>query len=78
MKSYIVGNWKMNFSVGESSVYLHKLQQKIRAFRSVEVIVAPSLVALQPLSLQVEAEDTTVVVDLTVLVPAVDLVILII
>ena len=44
----------MNFSVGESSVYLHKLQQKIRAFRSVEVIVAPSLVALQPLSLQVD------------------------
>ena len=54
MKSYIVGNWKMNFSVGESSVYLHKLQQKIRAFRSVEVIVAPSLIALQPLSLQID------------------------
>lgn len=54
MKSYIVGNWKMNFSVGESSVYLHKLSQKIRAFRNIEVIVAPSLVALQPLSLQID------------------------
>ena len=54
MKSYIVGNWKMNFSVGESSVYLHKLQQKIRAFRNIEVVVAPSFVALQPLSLQVD------------------------
>lgn len=54
MKSYIVGNWKMNFSVGESSIYLHKLTQRIRAYRDLEVIVAPSLVALQPLSLQVD------------------------
>lgn len=54
MKSYIVGNWKMNFSVGESSVYLHKLQQKVRQYRNIEVIIAPSLVALQPLSLQID------------------------
>lgn len=54
MKSYIVGNWKMNFSVGESSVYLHKLLQRMRAYRDIEVIVAPSLVALQPLSLQID------------------------
>ena len=54
MKSYIVGNWKMNFSVGESSVYLHKLQQKVRQYRNIEIIVAPSLVALQPLSLQID------------------------
>ncbi len=54
MKSYIVGNWKMNFTVGESSVYLHKLLQRIRAYRDIEVIVAPSTVALQPLSLQTD------------------------
>ncbi len=54
MKSYIVGNWKMNFSVGESSVYLHKLLQRVRAYRDVEVVVAPSFVALQPLSLQID------------------------
>lgn len=54
MRSYIVGNWKMNFSVGESSVYLHKLLQRTRAYRDVEVIVAPSFVALQPLSLQID------------------------
>lgn len=54
MKSYIVGNWKMNFTVGESSVYLHKLLQRTRAYRDIEVIVAPSFVALQPLSLQID------------------------
>ncbi len=32
MKSYIVGNWKMNFSVGEASIYLHKLLQKLGLF----------------------------------------------
>lgn len=54
MKSYIVGNWKMNFSVGEASIYLHKLLQKTRAFRDVEVVVAPSFPSLQPLSLQID------------------------
>ena len=54
MKTYIVGNWKMNFTVGESSLYLHKLLQKIHNYRDIEVVVAPSLVALQPLSLQTD------------------------
>ena len=54
MKSYIVGNWKMNFSVGESSVYLHKLLERTRAYRDIEVIVAASFLALQPLSLQTD------------------------
>ena len=54
MKSYIVGNWKMNFTVGESSVYLHKLSGRVHAYRDIEVVIAPSLVALQPLSLQLD------------------------
>ena len=54
MKSYIVGNWKLNFTVGEASIYLHKLQKKLPNYRDVEVVVAPSLVALQSLSLQVD------------------------
>lgn len=54
MKSYIVGNWKMNFTVGESSVYLHKLSKRIHAYRDIEVVIAPSLMALQPLSLQID------------------------
>lgn len=54
MKTYIVGNWKMNFSVGESSAYLHKLLQKVRAARDLKIVVAPSTVALQPLSLQTD------------------------
>lgn len=54
MKTYIVGNWKMNFTVGEASLFLHRLLSKIQVSRSAQVIVAPSTVALQPLSLQVD------------------------
>ena len=54
MKTYIVGNWKLNFTVGEASIYLHKLLKAMPNYRDTEVIVAPSLIALQPLSLQVD------------------------
>ncbi|MBR3329438.1 triose-phosphate isomerase [Candidatus Saccharibacteria bacterium] len=54
MKSYIVGNWKLNFTVGEASIYLHKLLKALSNYRDVEVVVAPSTIALQPLSLQVD------------------------
>ena len=54
MKTYIVGNWKLNFNVGEASIYLHKILKKLPIYRSVEVIVAPPTLALQPLSLQTD------------------------
>ena len=44
----------MNFTVGESSLYLNKLLTKVHSYRDIEVIVAPSLVALQTLSLQTD------------------------
>jgi len=54
MKTYVVGNWKLNFTVGESSIYLHKLMKALPVHRGIEVVVAPSTIALQPLSLQVD------------------------
>lgn len=54
MKTYVVGNWKLNFTVGEASLYLHKLLKKMPAYRDVEVVIAPPLIALQPLSLQID------------------------
>lgn len=52
-KKLIVGNWKMNLSVHEASLYLHKLAGLVAVRRNVEVVLAPTLLALQPLSLQV-------------------------
>ena len=54
MKTYIVGNWKLNFTVGEASIYLHKLLKTLPNYRDLEVVVAPSTIALQPLSLQID------------------------
>ena len=54
MKTFIVGNWKLNFNVGEASIYLHKLQKKLPNYRDIEIVVAPSTIAIQPLSLQID------------------------
>ncbi len=52
-KKYIIANWKMNFTVGESSLYLDKLSKRIQPSRKIQVVLAPSTIALQPLSLQI-------------------------
>ena len=60
MKTYIVGNWKMNLSVGDSSLYLHKLLKRIKPARGLEIIIAPSLLALPTLSLQLERHKSKI------------------
>lgn len=52
-KKYIIGNWKMNLNTHESSLYLHKLEKHLQARRDVQVIVAPTTLTLQSLSMQV-------------------------
>jgi triosephosphate isomerase len=52
-KKLIVGNWKMHFSTGQASLYLHKLDQVVPSYRDVEVVLCPNMLALQSLSLQV-------------------------
>lgn len=54
MKNYIVGNWKMNFNVGEASIYLHKLLKALPNYRDIEIVIAPPALSLQPLSLQLD------------------------
>ena len=53
MKKLIIGNWKMNLNMQESSLYLHKLAEMIPAQRTVDVVLAPTMLTLQPLSLQI-------------------------
>jgi len=52
-KTFIVANWKMNFTPGEASLYLHKLSEKIKPSRNTQIILAPSTISLQTLSLQI-------------------------
>lgn len=52
-KKLIVGNWKMYFTTGQASLYLHKLEQTVPNYRDVEVVLCPNLLTLQSLSIQV-------------------------
>ena len=60
MKTYIVGNWKMNLTVGESSIYLQKLLKRIRPAKGIEVAVSPSFIAIQPLRMQLDKNNSKV------------------
>jgi triosephosphate isomerase len=53
-RKIIVGNWKMHLNVQQSSVLLHQLNQHIKVYRNIEVVLAPSMLALQPLSMQID------------------------
>ncbi|HET8884665.1 MAG TPA: triose-phosphate isomerase [Candidatus Saccharimonadales bacterium] len=53
-KKLIIGNWKMNLTTNEASLYLHQLAKEVQVRRDVEVVLAPTLLALQSLSLQID------------------------
>ncbi len=53
-KILLVGNWKMNLNVNQASLLVHRLQERVRVHRSIEVVLAPSMLALQPMSLQID------------------------
>ncbi len=44
----------MNMNVQEASLLVHRLQERIRIHRDIEVVLAPSMLALQPVSLQID------------------------
>lgn len=53
-RTLVVANWKMHLNVSQSSLLLHRLHERIKISRDVEVVLAPSILALQPLSLQID------------------------
>lgn len=50
----IAGNWKMNLNAQLASVLVHRLQERIATHKNVEVVLAPSMLHIQPLSLQID------------------------
>jgi triosephosphate isomerase len=50
----IVGNWKMHLNTSQASMLLHRLQERIKIHRDVEVVLSPSMMVLQPLSVQLD------------------------
>ena len=62
-KTLIIGNWKMNLGVHEASLYVHKLNNSVKIHRNVEVVIAPTMLALQTLSLQVNLRQMKLAVQ---------------
>ncbi len=52
-KTLIVANWKMNLNVSQSSLLMHRLDKKIVSHHNIEIVIAPSMLALQPLSKEI-------------------------
>lgn len=53
-KILIVGNWKMHLNASQASLLVHRYAERIKIYRDVEVVLAPSMLALQPLSIQID------------------------
>lgn len=53
-KTLIVGNWKMNLNVSQASLLVHRLHEHIKIHRDIEVVLVPSMLDLQPISLQID------------------------
>jgi triosephosphate isomerase len=53
-KFLLVANWKMHLNTAQASLLVHRLQERTRIHRDIEIVLAPSMLALQPLSLQID------------------------
>lgn len=48
----VVGNWKMNNNVHQASVLVDRLDKHIETHKGVEIVLAPTMLTLQPISVQ--------------------------
>lgn len=53
-KKLIVANWKMNMNVSQASLLIHRLHERIRIHRDIEIVLAPTTLQLQPISMQID------------------------
>lgn len=53
-KTLIIGNWKMHLNASQASLLVSRLAKAIKNHRSVDVVLAPSMLTLQPISVQID------------------------
>lgn len=53
-RKLIAGNWKMHLNASQASLLVHRLQERVRIHRDVEVVLIPGMVNLQPMSMQID------------------------
>lgn len=53
-KIMVAANWKEHFTVAQASHFLHRLQEEVENRQSVETVLFPNILTLQPLSVQLD------------------------
>ncbi|HZL07580.1 MAG TPA: triose-phosphate isomerase [Candidatus Dormibacteraeota bacterium] len=53
-RTLIIGNWKMHLDPKEAGVLVKRLDDHIEVHRDIEVVLAPTLLALQSVSLEID------------------------
>lgn len=53
-RTLIAANWKMHLNPHQASILLHRLNEHIEPHDDVEVVLAPSLLSLQPMSQNID------------------------
>jgi triosephosphate isomerase len=53
-RTIIIGNWKMNLNTHEASLLVKRLNDNIQIHRDIEVVLAPNMLTLQPISLEID------------------------
>lgn len=53
-RKLVVANWKMHLNTHQASTLVHRLHEHIAVHRDVEVVLAPSMLTLQPISVEVD------------------------
>lgn len=53
-KTLIVGNWKMHLNTHQASMLVHRLHDHIHGHKDIEVVLAPSMLTLQPIAVEVD------------------------
>jgi triosephosphate isomerase len=53
-RTLIAANWKMHLNASQASLLLHRLHERIKIHRDIEVVLAPSTLVLQPMSMQID------------------------
>src|SRR5665213_3104381 len=53
-RTIIIANWKMHLNTQEASLLVKRLDDRIKIHRDIEIVLAPSMLTLQPLSLEID------------------------
>ena len=53
-RTLIAGNWKMHNNASQASILVHRLQERIKIHRDIEVVLIPPMLTLQPMSMQID------------------------